>query len=87
MRHAVPGAVSSLLSSSCAIRAETMNEFLTRPEGLAVPDMPDALVGDGRVNDCIGDRPVPHEGLQGPGINAAPRKGCLRIPEMRPNAE
>jgi hypothetical protein len=44
--------------------------------------MPDSLVGDGRVNDCIGDRPVPHEGLQRPGINPAPRQGIPgRVPE------
>jgi hypothetical protein len=48
-----------------------MTEF--QQEGLAVPDMPEALVGDGGVNDRIGDRPVPHEGLQSPGINASPR--------------
>ena len=43
-----------------------------------MPDMPEALVGDGRVDDRIGDRPVPHEGLQRRGINAAPRKGITR---------
>jgi hypothetical protein len=58
-----------------------MTEFPAGQEGLAIPDMPEALVGDGRVDDRIGDRSVPHEGLQGPGINAAPRKGIPgRVP-------
>src|SRR5262249_58530716 len=62
--------------------AGMINEFPSVPEGLAIPDIPEALVGDGRVDDRIGDRPVSHEGLQGSGINTAPRKGIPgRVPQ------
>jgi hypothetical protein len=48
----------------------------------AIPDMSDALICNCRVDDGVGYRPVPHEGLQGPGINAAPRKGIPgRVPQ------
>jgi len=60
-----------------------MTEFPAQQEGLAIPDTPQALVGDGRVDDRIGDRAVPHEGLQGPGINPRAPQGHKpgRVPE------
>src|SRR5262249_48217023 len=64
---------SVLIGTLCHPYRRPMTEFPAGPEGLAIPDMLEALVGDRRVDDRIGDRPVPHEGLQGPGINAAPR--------------
>jgi hypothetical protein len=50
-------------------------------EGLAIPDMPDALVRHGRIDAVLGNRSVPHKDLQRPGINAATRKGIAgRVP-------
>jgi hypothetical protein len=44
--------------------------------------MPDALVGDRSVNHGVGNRLVPHEGLQRPGIDAASRKRIAgRVPQ------
>ena len=61
---AVSGAVWTAYRHPVVIRAGTMTELPALQEGLSIPDMPDALVGDGCVDDRIGDRLVPHEGLQ-----------------------
>jgi hypothetical protein len=45
-------------SSRCATSSRPFRAVLRR-KGLAIPDMPDALVGDGCVDDRIGDRLVP----------------------------
>src|SRR5262249_30600678 len=71
----------SAIGTLCHPCPGPMTEFAAGPEGLAIPDMPKALVGDGCVDDRICDRAVPHEGLQGPGINASPRKGISYKPD------
>src|SRR4029450_1835235 len=44
------------------------------PHSLA-PDGSDTFVGDRGVNDCIRDRAMAHEGLQGPCIDSPCRQG------------
>ena len=44
--------------------------------------MADAPLGNGRIDDRICDRPVPHEGLQGTGIDATARQRIAsRVPQ------
>jgi hypothetical protein len=50
-----------------------MGESAARTGGLFPPDVPNALVGDGRVDDRVGDRGMAHEDLEGPWIDAVGR--------------